>query len=42
MPNVPQLKTESWKNMTGSGWDKYFEHVIAGKNDKIYFYNTVL
>jgi len=23
-------KTESWKTMLGSGWEKYFEHIVAG------------
>ena len=30
VPKMPQGKKDSWKNMIGSGWDKYFEHVIAG------------
>ena len=29
-PNRPQGQDGSWKTMLHSGWDKYFEHVIAG------------
>ena len=24
-------RAEPWKTMLGSGWEKYFEHVVAGE-----------
>ena len=34
-PNRPQGQNESWKIMLHSGWDKFFEHVIAGISSTI-------